>query len=136
MPYSVYARKSILNWFWRALAFTQLTGTYLALLTTNPSDDSGTGLVEMTTSLWTGYTRTTVAATVWNAPSGTSPQTITNGSVITPAGSAASAVTVTGFAIYDATSAGNMLGWGTLNNTAIPTSSGISFAVGVLTIQE
>lgn len=136
MPYSVYARQAILNWFWRGAPFTPVTVTYLALLSQNPSDDTGTGLTELTASAWTSYARTSISATAWTAPSGTSPQTIGNTLAVTPPGTAASALTLSGFAVYDAATAGNFLGWGSLNSLAIPTGDGVTFGPGVLTIQE
>lgn len=136
MAYSSYTRSAILNWYWRGVATTPPATTYLALLTTSPTDDAGSGLVEMTTAAWTSYARAAIAASGWNAPTGTSPQTIINAAQIVPAGTASAAVTVTGFALYDAASAGNFLGWGTLNSLAVPSGDGLAFAAGALAIQE
>lgn len=136
MGYSTTTRTNVLNWLWRGVAFTPPATIYLALLTANPSSDAGSGLVEMTTSLWTGYARTSIAATVWSAPTGTAPQSISNSAAVTPAGTAASAVTISGVAYYDAASAGNFLGWAAVGSGAVASGNGISFAVNALTIQE
>lgn len=86
MGYSITLRDAFLNFVFRgAAAWTPPAGGYdIALLTTNPSDDTGTGLVECTTTSWTNYARVNVPTTGYAAPAGgtVSPQTISNSAAV------------------------------------------------------
>lgn len=122
---------------WLGTAFTFPATVYLALLKTNPTVDDGTGLVEVVVADWTGYTRTSDASANWTGPTGTaSPQQISNSATISPAGSAAATITITGFALYDAATAGNFLGWGTIASGAVTSGTSVSFPAGQLVVQD
>src|SRR6266567_6699400 len=121
---SVYLEDKWLN-MWKGTAFTFPATTYVALLTTNPSDDAGTGLVEVTTS-GTAYARQAITGSSgWStiAPvsggSGTTPEQMSNAAVITFPTPTASWGTVIGFALYDAVTAGNLLYWTAISSQAI-----------------
>ena len=125
-----------------AAAGTGPTNLYVGLLTAAPSDSAaGTEVtggsyarVAVSSALanWAG----TQAAASTTASSGTSGTTSNNGAITFPAPTANWGV-VTHFAIYDASTAGNMLIYGTLtasktinNGDAAP-----SFSAAALTIQ-
>lgn len=137
MALSVYLKDKLLSNTFQGGSFTPPTTTYVALLSTSPTDDSGTALVELTTSNWTGYTRTSVADSGWNNAAGgtTSAQSISNTATITPAGTASANLTITGFALYDAATAGNFLGWGSIASGAVTSGTGVSFAPAALQIE-
>lgn len=61
MGYSIALRDDILNAAFRGAAFPAMPGQYfIALLTTNPTDETGAGLVECGTSSWTNYARAAI----------------------------------------------------------------------------
>lgn len=106
---------------------------YVALLTTNPTDETGTGLVEVS---GTGYARQAVPSTTvgWTAPSGTNPRQISNAAVVNYGTSGSAWGTVTGFALYDAVTAGTFKGWAALTGGSKVINNGdpVSFAIGAL----
>lgn len=103
---------------------------YIALSTTTISDD-GTGMTEPSGG---SYARAAVTnnATNWPAASGGAKA---NGTAITFAQASASWGTIIDFAIMDAVSGGNMLGYGTLTTSkTIDSGDTPSFAIGELDI--
>jgi hypothetical protein len=87
---------------------------YVALFTTAPSDDTGSGAVEVSGG---GYARVATSAATWNAAStGTDPTTLSNAAAITFAAATASWGTVVAIGLYDAASGGNLLAWDWLGN--------------------
>jgi hypothetical protein len=141
MGYAQALRDDILNWF-RGTAMPSVPATlYVALLTTNPSDETGTGLVEVSTSVWTNYARQSVASSTaaWNAPSGTVPRKITNANTLSYGTTAitGAAPTVTGFALYDALTGGTFWGWAPLSSSkVINNGDPVSFAAGALELDQ
>lgn len=138
---SVYLEDKWLN-MWKGTAFTFPTTVYVALLTTNPTDDSGTGLVEVTTS-GTAYARQAiVGSSGWStiAPvsggSGTSPEQMSNAAVITYPTPTATFGTVVGIALYDAATAGNLLYWASITSQVIGVGVVASFAISSLKITD
>lgn len=112
---SDYLENKIIDWLFRGQAFTPPATLHFALLTTN-TDDDGSPLVEVTGG---SYARVGVTASLTNfagtqaagttvASSGASGTTSNNGSITFPAPSA-NWGSVTGMAIYDAATGGNML---------------------------
>jgi hypothetical protein len=103
---------------------------YIALFTTAPSDSSAG-----TEANYTGYARVAVARTSggWTI----SGDTCHNTAAITFAACTAGTNTITSFAIMTASSAGDMLYWGTLTSN-LSVSAGIipEFAAGDLDITE
>lgn len=140
MGYAQALRDDILNWF-RGTAFPAVPATfYVALLTTNPTDETGTGLVEVSTTNWTNYARqgVTSVAGSWNAPSGTAPRQISNASTVNYGTATTTGnVTVTGFALYDAASAGVFWGWAAFSPSQIVQNGDpVSFAAGALVLNQ
>lgn len=139
---SDYLENKVVDYILRAQAFTAPATTYVALLTAAPSDTGGgtevTGgsyaRVAVTSGLtqWAG----TQAAASTTASTGTS-GTVSNNATITFPAPTANWGVCTHFAIYDASSAGNLLIWSALttsktinNGDAAP-----SFAAAALTFQ-
>lgn len=119
MGYSQAMRDAMLNAL-RGTAFSLWPSTvYVTWLTTNPTDETGTGLVEVQagsgSGLWTGYTRQPVSSNSagWAAPSGTVPRVISNAAIINfgNASILSGTITMTGVAIYSASSGGTLLYW-------------------------
>lgn len=138
---SVYLEDKWLN-MWKGTAFTFPATTYVALLTTNPSDDTGTGLVEVTTS-GTAYARQPITgSTGWSsiAPvsggSGTTPEQMSNAATITFPTPTANWGTVVGFALYDAVTAGNLLYWVAISSQVVSTGVVASYAIGALKVTD
>ncbi len=104
--------------------------TYLALCTTVPTDSStGSSIVEAN---YTGYARKSIAAADMSAAASGSK---TNGNAITFAACTAGSSTVIGWALCDASSAGNVLCWGTATSTVISTTqTPATVAVGGLVV--
>lgn len=104
--------------------------TYLALCTTVPTDSStGSSIVEAN---YTGYARKSIAAADMSAAASGSK---TNGNAITFAACTSGSSTVIGWALCDASSAGNVLCWGTATSTVISTTqTPATVAVGGLVV--
>lgn len=99
-------------------AYTMPSAVYLALCTVVPTDAS-TGST-ITEASYTGYARKQINASDLSAASGGSK---TNSSALEFAACTAGSSTVIGFAIVDASSAGNILYWGTVTSKVIDTSN-------------
>lgn len=102
---------------------------YIGLYTATPSDSGGG--TEVTGG---SYARVNASACFPAASGGA----ISNDAAITFPESTASWGTVTHFGIFDASSAGNLLYWGTLTNARVVDAAGItvSFAIGDLDVTE
>lgn len=139
---SDYLENKIIDYILRGGSFTAPSNTYVGLLTAAPSDSGGGTEVS-----GNNYARVTVASSTTNwagtqssgstsASSGTGGQTSNNGAITfpTPSGSWG---TVTHFAVYDASTSGNLLYWGALGSSqTISSGNTVSFAAGALTITE
>lgn len=149
---SDFLENKLIDWFFRgqalgvtgatAAAGTGPTNLYFALLTAAPSDTGGG--TEVTGG---SYARVTVAANTTNfdntqqanttaVSSGATGTTRNSVAVTFPAPTANWGV-VTHFAIYDATSAGNLLFWGALttSKTVNNGDAAPSFAINAFTLQ-
>lgn len=113
-------------------AFTEPANIYMALCTAIPTDAStGSSITEAN---YTGYARKEILATDLSAASGGSK---TNSAAITFAACTAGSSTITGFAIVDASSAGNIIYWGTTTSKVIDTSNTPpTIAIGGLVVTE
>lgn len=111
------------------------TTLYVALLTTNPTTNSGTGLVECSD---TGYARQPItAASGWSAISLNADNVhdqISNGAALTfPAASAG--YTVVGVALYDAVTAGNLLMYQAVTSQAVASGNQYQLAAGSFVVE-
>ena len=124
MTITTYASNKVLDHMTGKTAFTMPT-VYVALFTANPTIAGGG-----TEAAYTGYARVTTSGATWNAAAS---QATANASAVTFGACTAGASTVTGFGLYDAATAGNLLHFGTCS---LSVSTGItpSFAAGQLTL--
>ncbi len=133
---SVYLEEVILNSVLRGVAFPAWTtgSHYVALLTAAPTDTGGG--TEVTGG---AYARVAVsrATGTWAAPAGT-PRSTSNVAAVTFPSPTANWGTVTHFALYDAITTGNLLGWAPLGTSRniLNGDSAPSFAAGTLTWSE
>jgi hypothetical protein len=139
---SDYLENKLIDWLLRNQTFTPPATAYVGLLTAAPSDTGGgTGVsggsyarVSVASSLanWAG----TQSAGSTTASSGTGGTTSNNGTITFPAPTA-NWGTVTHFAVYDASTAGNLLFWAALttSKTVNNGDAAPSFAAAALTFQ-
>ncbi len=139
---SDYLENKVIDWLLRAQSFTVPTNTYVALLTAAPSDTGGG--TEVTGG---SYARVTVSSALANwagtqgagttvTSSGTSGTTSNNAAITFPAPTANWGV-VTYFALYDASTSGNLLFWAALTTSKTINSGDAApkFNAAALTIQ-
>lgn len=129
-----YLEAKVLDAVFGQTALPSIATVYVALYTVIPTDVNASG----TEVSGGAYTRVAVTnnTTNWPAATGTNPSSKANGTAITFAAPTANWGVVVGFAIYDASSAGNELAWGslTVNKTINNGDAAPSFAIGALTI--
>jgi len=113
----------------KAAMFARVTPVYLALFTA-VGTDAGTGFTEVSGG---SYARVSMAASDWNAASGTSPSSADNANAAAFPTSTADWGTVIAWGIYDAASAGNLLMWDFLGDYDWKPFSCTSATPGVLT---
>jgi hypothetical protein len=104
---------------------------YVALFTAAPSDTGGG-----TEATYTSYARVSTAASDWNAATGTSPTTIDNANEIAfPTSTGGGTETMTHFGLYDASTSGNLLVWGSLDTSkSVASGDTPKFAAGDLNV--
>jgi len=137
---SDYLENKLIDQLFRGQTAPTISGLHVGLLTAAPSDSGGGTEVS-----GNAYARVNLAPTLANwagtqaagsttASSGTGGQTSNNSTITfpTPTGTWG---TVTHFAIYDASTGGNLLFWGALTIAkTINQSDTVSFAAGQLAI--
>jgi hypothetical protein len=141
---SNYLRNKLIDLYFRGVSFTAPTSLYVALFTTTPSDPGGTGGTEVSGVSYarqnlapstTNWAATNGATTTTNPSSGTSGTTSNNVAINFPT-AGGSWGTVVGFGIYDASTSGNLLFYGSLTASQVVGSGGtVSFAISQLTAQ-
>lgn len=135
---SQYGARKLLDHITGKAAFTMPT-VHVALLTTNPSTDAGAGLVE---AAYTNYARVTTSAASWNTATDATPSVSSNAAALAFPICGTTGATVTGFALYDAATGGNLLWWDTItvngSTGTLAVSNGIapSFASGALQLRN
>lgn len=138
---SNYLENKVIDWFFRAQTFTPPAGLHVGLLTSAPSDTGGGTEVS-----GNAYARQNLAPSLtnWAGTQGagsTSTSTGTNGTtsnngIITFPTPTASWGTVTHFAIYDASTGGNLLWYGALQIAkTINQGDTVTFPAASLTVQ-
>ncbi len=124
--FSNYLENELLDHVFKTTSYTVPTNIYVALSTADPTE-SGGSIAEPSGN---NYSR--VACNTWDAASGGA---IANTGAITFPTPSGSWGTVTHFALYDASTAGNMLAYGTLASSKnIGSGDTPSFAAGELDI--
>jgi hypothetical protein len=127
---SDYAELKILDHSVGKAAWTMPTA-YVGLYTAAPSDTS-TGSTGGTAVSGGSYARVTTSAATWNAASAGS---TSNAADIVFATATADWGTVVAVGIFDATTAGNMIWWGTLTaNKVVNTGDVFKFLAGQLVL--
>lgn len=118
-----------------ATAYTPPGTVYMALFTAAPTDAGGG--TEVSTGTWTNYARKSITNNTTNWPNSAS-GVKSNGTAITfPASTQGADVTVVAAALFDASTAGNMLYWGTLAaNKVMQNGDVFEFAIGAFSITE
>jgi hypothetical protein len=131
--FSQYLENACLNWF-RGTTFPAVPANlYIALFTTAPVNGVDSSAVEVSGG---SYARKSFVPNTSNfgAPSGAAPASSVLGAnqvFVTPTGSWG---TVVGWAMYDASSAGNMIAYGTFSGVAVGTGDTVEFLSGNLTL--
>lgn len=127
MSASNYLEEKTLNYIFGKASFTQPT-IWVGLSTADPTDD-GSGLAE---PVGNGYARIETAASDWAAWAAGE---ITNAAIIAFAAASGSWGTLSHVVLFDAKTAGNVLGSGALTTpTAITTGQAPRFPIGDLHI--
>jgi len=129
---------SILQYVLGKAAYTAPAGCYAALFSTTATADNGT-FTELSGS---GYARATIdaanAAAAWSAPTTDATGVWkTNAAQISFPTASAGWSPATGYGIYDSTSGGILLYWGTFGSaTTVGSGATASFAAGALKVTE
>jgi hypothetical protein len=131
---SQYLISKLLNQLFNATAFS-FPGTLFMALWTATLSASSTGSTAGEAS-YTGYARVSVTANTTNFPTSSGGAAITNGTAITFPANAGTLQTATFFAILDASSAGNILYWGSITSTAINPGDTPQVNTSALTVTE
>lgn len=128
---SDYLENKVLDHVLGGSDYTRAATVYVALFTAAPSDSGGG------TEVATGsYARVAVTNNNTNWPAASSGAK-SNGTAVTFPTASANWGTVVAFGIFDASTSGNLLYWGTLTtNKAIDSGDTASFAAGQLAITE
>jgi hypothetical protein len=127
--FSTYLAQNIINSTLRGQAFTVPSTLYLALFTSDPTDNN------VTTNEVAGAWYARKATGAWSAPVGTGNSSSNSNQVLWDAVTG-SAVTVSYWAIYDALTGGNMLYSDTIGTAKTFNVSDVPFiAAGTLVIQ-
>jgi hypothetical protein len=131
--FSQYFEDACLNWF-RGTTFPAVPAhLFVALFTTAPINGVDSAAVEVS---GTSYVRKQITPNTsqFAAPSGAAPASMaTNADVVfaTPGGSWG---TVVGWALYDASSAGNMICYGAFTGVAVGSGDTVEFLSGNLSV--
>lgn len=131
---SDYLNSQILNWLKGTTFAAAPATTYVALFTTAPTSDAGTGGTEVSGG---SYARIGITSSSgWSAISGgaTVAEQISNAGVVTFATPSANWGTVVAVGLYDALTVGNLLYFATITPQVINSGVVASFAVGALVI--
>ncbi len=132
---SNYTENNVINALLRGVTFPLPSKTHVGLHTANPGETGGN---EVTTGAWPDYVRREaeqrgVINTGWTAPSD---GVTTNAKQLTfPSYNGATSITVTHFAVYDASSSGNMLVYAPLTTSrTLQPGDVLVFDIGSLTV--
>lgn len=135
---SQYLENALLNWL-KGTTFPAAPATlYIALFTTAPSNDTGSGAVEVSGGSYARASITTSSG--WSAISGggssATAEQISNGGTLSFPTPTANWGTVVAIGVYDASTAGNLLYWNTITSQTVNSGSPVSFAAGALVVTD
>lgn len=127
---SQYAERALLDHFFKVSSFTQPSNIYMALSIADPTND-GSGFSEPSGN---DYARVQVNTWDGASTSGANAITANTGAITFPTATGDYAADVTHWALFDASSGGNMLWYGDINEgaTAIVTDDVPQFAAGAI----
>lgn len=126
-----YLENQILDHILRGETYTAPTGVYSALFTVIPSDTTGGTEVTTTDS---SYTR--VQTTFTTAGLTATGQSVNSGAVNFATVTGGATITVVGWGLSDAATAGNLLYWATVTSTALNVGDQATFPAGNITITQ
>lgn len=129
--FSTYYQTAIDNWVKGTTFPAAPANLYVALFSADPTD-AGVLTNEVTTTVRTAG-RVAVPSSGWSAITTTSGTSAITNSAIVEFGAAAGAATVTFFGLFDAATAGNMIGSGSISGGTIASANEVNFAIGALT---
>lgn len=130
MPFTYYTDNALINEMFGGVGFTPPATVYVGLSTTAPNQ-SGTGIAEPSGN---AYARVATTNNTTNFPNGVNGAKA-NGSTITFPTATGAWGTVAYFFISDASTAGNILAYGTLTTAKTVTNGDtLSFATSALTL--
>lgn len=124
---SRYAHRELLDHLLRTGAYTQPTHIYVALFTVSPTSVGGGTEV-------TGGSYARVLFDTWNAATDADPAVATNNGEILFTQATANWGAVVAAALFDASTGGNMLAWGTVSRT-VNSGDQARFTSGSLAVQ-
>lgn len=129
MPFTPLFAKTILDWTTGAAAASQPGGRFLSLATASPrSDSSFDGPYSAGIG---GFGRATVTFAAANSPA----MSATNLNAFSNLTATAAGATVIGFNLWDASSGGNRLLWGTVTaNIGVKSADNVGIAAGAIKI--
>lgn len=128
---SNYLANALLDHIFGKGAYTPPTNIYVELSTTAPTDAGG----NVTPPSGNNYSRKQTAPADWNASSVGAGRIIDNANAIEFAEASGSWGTLSYFALFDAASGGNFLGWGALTTPkAVDSGDTARFAAGDLDV--
>lgn len=110
--FSTHLAQALINHVFRSQSYTSPGGIYLALFVADPTDNNTTA--NEVTGAWYGRKQ----ITSWTAPTGTGVST-SNSNQVTFNAVTGSAVTVTHWGLYDASTTGNLLASGSFATTKV-----------------
>lgn len=125
----------ILNWYKGSTFPAPLTNHYIALLSTAPTQNNGTGLVEITGS---SYARQVVGSSAWTTISQSSDQLhdqISNSNAIVWPAVTSTPYTVNAVADYDALTSGNLIAWVSVTSQSVSVGNQYRLDVGNFTLE-
>lgn len=126
-----FLENAILDHILLGSTYTAPTGVYSALFTVIPSDSTGGTEVTTTDS---SYTR--VQTTFSTAGLTATGQSVNSGAVNFATITAGATITVVGWGLLDAATAGNLLYWATVTSTSLNVGDQATFPAGNITITE
>lgn len=125
--------QDLLDHFFGKATFTPPSNYFVALLNTLPFQDDGSGISEVSGG---SYARVSTAPSDWNAATGGEPSATVNANAVTFTTATATWGTINGFALYDASTSGNLLVFGPLGvPKVIGDGDTAEFAVGTLMVK-
>lgn len=130
--FSDYTAQAVLNHITGRVAIFALPTAYVALFTTAPTTETGTGGTEVS-GAGTAYARVATTSAQWSPATGSGPASISNNTALSFNTATSGWGTVQAFGLYDNVSGGNLLTFDWLGNFNWLPSTIASGSSGVVT---